>query len=275
MVRFGKGKVLYEVGSGPLKRPRLERDSESYRRIPGMTPLPDGGRFATTRWSVVAAAGGRTGDGAAGEALESLCRTYWYPLYAYVRRTGRGADDAADLVQGFFASILERRAVAAADRERGRFRAFLLASMDHYVANEWRKASAQKRGGGKVAVGLDFEDGERRYGLEPSHEMTADRIYEKRWALTLIEAAMGRLRAEYAARGRGDLYDALAGSIGGEGDEGYGAVGRRLGMTEGAVKVAVHRLRKRCRELLREEVGQTVAGEAEIDDELRHLFGAV
>ena len=243
--------------------------------MPGMAPLPDGGRFATTRWSVVAAAGGTAGGEGVGEALETLCRTYWYPLYAYVRRSGRDTDAAADLVQGFFASLLERHAVGAADRQRGRFRAFMLASMDHYIANEWRKAAAQKRGGGRVMAGLDFADGERRYGLEPAHEMTPDRIYEKRWALTLIEAAMGRLRAEYESRGRGAMYEALAELIGGAGDDGYAAVGARLGMTEGAVKVAVHRMRKRCRQLLREEVAQTVAGEAEIDEELRHLFGAV
>jgi RNA polymerase sigma-70 factor (ECF subfamily) len=240
-----------------------------------MNPPAGGGRFATTRWSVVAAAGGTGGEAEAGAALETLCRTYWYPLYAYVRRKGRGPDDAADLVQGFFVSLLERHGVAAADRGRGRFRTFLLASLDHYVANEWRRAAAQKRGGGAVVVGLDFSDGERRYGLEPSHDLTPDRVFERRWALALIDAAMSRLRAEYESRGRGNVYEALSDLIGGDGAEGYAGVGRRLGMTEAAVKVAVHRLRKRCRELLREEVGQTVASEAEVDDELRHLFGAV
>jgi RNA polymerase sigma-70 factor (ECF subfamily) len=237
-------------------------------------PTPtDGGRFATTRWSIVAAAG--ASGSKAGDAMETLCRTYWYPLYAYVRRKGRSPDDAADLVQGFFASLLERRAVAAADPARGRFRAFLLASLDHYVANEWRRATAQKRGGGAVLVGLDFADGERRYALEPSHDLTPDRIYEHRWALALIDAALSRLRAEYASRGRAELFDALAGLIGGDSDQAYADVAARLGMTEGAAKVAVHRLRKRCRELLREEVGQTVADDADVDDELRHLFGAV
>jgi RNA polymerase sigma-70 factor (ECF subfamily) len=237
-----------------------------------------GGRFATTRWSVVVAAGQKAGgddEDARRAALETLCRAYWYPLYVYARRKGHAAEDAADLVQGFFASLLERRAVARADRERGRFRSFLLASLDHYMANEWRRATAQKRGGGAVLVGLDFDDGERRYGLEPSHHLTPDRVYERRWALTLIDAAMGRLRAEYEARDRGDLFAALAGLISGERDEAFAQVAGRLGMSEGAVKVAVHRLRKRCRELLREEVAQTVAGEAEVDDELRHLLDAV
>jgi RNA polymerase sigma-70 factor (ECF subfamily) len=240
----------------------------------GMPPSTHGGRFATTRWSIVAAAGQPAGS-KAGDALEILCRTYWYPLYAYVRRKGRSPDDAADLVQGFFASLLERRAVAAADRARGRFRAFLLASLDHYMANEWRRATAQKRGGGSVLVGPDFSDGERRYALEPPHDLTPDRIFERRWALALIDAATSRLRAEYEGRGRADLFDALAGLIGGEGEEAYAHVAKRLGMTGGAVKVAVHRLRKRCRELLREEVGQTVVDDADVDDELRHLFGAV
>ena len=234
-----------------------------------------GGRFATTRWSVVVAAGQKAGGDDARAALETLCRTYWYPLYVYARRKGHAAEDAADLVQGFFASLLERRAVARADRERGRFRSFLLASLDHYLANEWRRATAQKRGGGAVLVGLDFDDGERRYGLEPSHHLTPDRVYERRWALTLIDAAMGRLRAEYQARDRGDLFATLAGLISGERDEAYAGVAGRLGMSEGAVKVAVHRLRKRCRELLREEVAQTVAGEAQVDDELGHLLDAV
>ena len=233
-----------------------------------------GGRFLTTRWSVVVEAGHGGGSKAA-DALETLCRTYWYPLYAYVRRKGHDADGAADLVQGFFASLLERRAVATADRDRGRFRAFLLASLDHFLANEWRRATAQKRGGGRVLGGLDFGDGERRYSLEPSHEATPDRVYDRRWALTLIDSAMSRLREEYVARGRGDLFDALSGMIGGDAEEAYAQVAARVGMSENAIKVAVHRLRKRCRELLREEVGQTVAGEAEVDDELRHLFGAV
>jgi RNA polymerase sigma factor (sigma-70 family) len=234
-----------------------------------------GGRFATTRWSVVVAAGQKAGGEDARAALETLCRAYWYPLYVYARRKGHAAEDAADLVQGFFASLLERRAVGRADRERGRFRSFLLASMDHFIANEWRRATAQKRGGGAVMVGLDFDDGERRYDLEPSHHLTPDRVYERRWALTLIDAAMARLRDEYEARGRGDLFAELAGLISGERDEAYAGVAGRLGMSEGAVKVAVHRLRKRCRELLRDEVAQTVAGEADVDDELRHLLDAV
>jgi RNA polymerase sigma factor (sigma-70 family) len=241
------------------------------------TPV-EGGRFATTRWSVVVAAGREAADGGAGDpraALETLCRTYWYPLYAYARRKGHVAEEAADLVQGFFASLLERRVVARADRERGRFRTFLLASLDHFMANQWREASAQKRGGGAVIVSLDFDDGERRYGFEPSHRLTPERVYERRWALTLIDTAMARLRAEYEARGRGELFDALSGLISGERDEAYAEAGRRLGMTEGAVKVAVHRLRKRCRELLREEVAQTVAGQGDVDDELKHLLDAV
>ena len=167
-----------------------------------------GGRFATTRWSVVVAAGRNAGDGdhddgTRREALETLCRTYWYPLYVYARRKGHAPEHAADLVQGFFTSLLERQAVARADRQRGRFRSFLLASFDHYMANEHRRATAQKRGGGAVIVGLDFDDGERRYGLEPSHHLTPDRVYERRWALTVLARAVGSVAEDTARRGRG------------------------------------------------------------------------
>jgi RNA polymerase sigma-70 factor (ECF subfamily) len=246
------------------------------------TPSTKGGcgQFATTRWSVVVAAGReRDGDNATSvrRALETLCRAYWYPLYAYVRRKGHPPDDAADLVQGFFASFLERHAVAAADPDRGRFRAFLLASLDHFTANQWRRDNALKRGGGRTthSLDVDFGDGERRYATEPAHDLTPDRIYEQRWALTVIDAATSRLRDEYAARGKAPVFDALIGLIGGDRGEAYAEVAGRLSMTEGAVKVAAHRMRGRLRELLRAAVAETVADESDIDEELRHLFAAV
>lgn len=236
-----------------------------------------GGQFATTRWSVVFAAGRELGaEGSQSRrALEELCGGYWYPLYAYVRRNGHRPEDAADLVQGFFVSLLERNDLAAVDPARGRFRAFLLACFDHFIANRARHDRAQKRGGGKVLAGLDFEEGERRYVLEPAHELTPQRVYERRWALSVIDAAMAKLRGEYEARGKGAVFEALSDLIAGTAEEGYAAAGRKVGMSEGAVKVAVHRLRKRCRELLREEVRQTVADEADVDDELAHLLASL
>jgi DNA-directed RNA polymerase specialized sigma24 family protein len=192
-----------------------------------------------------------------------------------VRRKGHQPDDAADLVQGFFVSLLERGAIAAADPERGRFRAFLLASLDHHISNQRRHDHALKRGGGETVLGLDFSDGERRYTLEPAHDLTPDRVFDQRWALALIDAAMVHVRGEYDARGKAALFDALSPLLGGDHADTYAKLAAQLSMTEGALKVAVHRLRQRCRELVRQEVAQTVADPAEIDEELRHLFGAV
>jgi RNA polymerase sigma-70 factor (ECF subfamily) len=239
-----------------------------------MTAPEGNARFATTRWTVVARAGDVPRTPAARDALATLCRTYWYPLYAYARRRGDSPDDAADLVQGFFAALLERDALAAADRARGRFRAFLLASFDHFAANEWRREAAEKRGGGRTVVGLDFAEGERRFGIEPSHDLTPQRLFERRWAQSLVDDAMARLRDEYEARGRLDWFDAIAPVVGGAGEDAYAEIAGRLNSTEGAVKVAVHRFRARCRELLRDAVARTVADDAEVDDELRELFGA-
>lgn len=243
--------------------------------MPAMATTTPGGRFETTHWSVVVAAGRDDRDSQSRRALETLCRTYWYPLYAYVRRKGHQPGDAADLVQGFFASLLERHAIAAADPHRGRFRAFLLSSLDHFFANQWRHDHAQKRGGGTTVLSLDFEAGERRFSREPWHDLTPDRVYERRWALTLIDTATARLRDEYANRGKAELFDALAPYVAGEGDGSYAEVAGPLGMSEGAIKVAVHRLRARLREILRQEVAQTVADAGDVDEELGHLFGAV
>jgi RNA polymerase sigma-70 factor (ECF subfamily) len=230
-------------------------------------------RFASTRWSLVLAAGERASPDAH-EALEVLCRTYWYPLYAFARRLGYSAADAQDLTQAFFTRLLEKDYLQEADRQRGKFRSFLLACFQHFVSKERQRARAQKRGGGRTALPLDFETAESRYNLEPSHDRTAERIYERRWALTLLDQALARLRQEFVDAGKDKVFAQLKGFLTGEAVP-YRQVGAELDMTEGAVKVAVHRLRRRFRELLLAEVGQTVARPDDVDDELRHLFTAV
>lgn len=233
------------------------------------------GQFTSTHWSVVLLAGQRAtpqGD----EALAKLCQTYWYPLYAYVRRQGVEPHDAQDLTQEFFARLLAKNYLGQVRREKGKFRSFLLASLKHFLANEWDRARAQKRGGGKTIVSLDDPSVETRYGLEPADVLTAEKIYERRWALTLLDQVLAGLRDEYARSGRAGVFEQLKEFLtGGKGSVSYAEVAERLRMTEGAVKVAVHRLRRRYRELLRAEVAHTVASPGEIDDEIRHLFAAL
>ncbi|MDJ0523509.1 MAG: sigma-70 family RNA polymerase sigma factor [Planctomycetota bacterium] len=233
-------------------------------------------RFHTTRWSLVAAASAGEGEQARA-ALEELCAAYWYPLYAFQRRRGSDIEEASDLVQGFFAALLEKGYVAQADKDRGRFRTFLMTALRHFASKEWAKAKALKRGGGKAQLSLDFEDGERRYQLEPSGGVTAEALFERRWALTLIERALERLAAEHrgASSEKAERFEALRPYLSGRGAEPYRDVGLRLGMTETAVKVAVHRMKGRYRDLLRDEIAQTVGAEAEIDDEIRRLMGAL
>lgn len=232
------------------------------------------GRFATTHWSIVVAAG-RPEDPAAQEALATLCAEYWYPLYAYVRRRGYQAAEAQDLTQGFIVHLLEHNAVQAADQSRGRFRSFLLSSLHHYLANQWRHDQAAKRGGGRIRS-LDLNDGERRYLEEPANELTPERIYERRWAMTLLQKAVATLRSDYEAAGKGPLFDVLKAYLGGDAAAvPYRDLATQLGTTEGAVKVAVHRLRQRCRECLRQTISDTVASPADIDEELRFLFQVV
>jgi RNA polymerase sigma-70 factor (ECF subfamily) len=209
-------------------------------------------------------------------ALEELCRTYWYPLYAFVRRQGHGPAEAQDLTQEFLARLLARQDLAAVDRAKGKFRSFLLASLTHFLANEWDKARARKRGGGQAPVSLDAETAEARYRLEPADTMSADRVFERRWALTLLDQVLERLRAEAVAEGKGQRFEALkAALVGDEAALPYARIAARLGLSEGAVKVAVHRLRQRYRELLRAEIANTVAGPEQVDEELRHLFQAL
>jgi RNA polymerase sigma-70 factor (ECF subfamily) len=229
--------------------------------------------FATTRWSLIAAA--RDPDAPeARQALAELCGLYWYPLYAYIRRRGHDHAGAEDLTQGFFAHLLERHDWAAADPARGRFRSFLLAACQHFLANEHDRATAQKRGSGRQPLSLDFADADGRYAREPAHDQTPERLFERRWALTLLEQVLAGLREEYESSGKGRLFEALKGSLGGP-EVPYAAVAADLGLSEGAVKVAAHRLRQRYRDRLRAAIAETVAGEEQVDEELRDLFAAL
>jgi len=228
------------------------------------------GIFSTTHWSVVLAAG-KEDSPAAEAALERLCRTYWYPLYVFVRRKGQSPHDAQDLTQEFFARFLEKRFVSLADQSRGKFRTFLLRSLEHFLINEWTKARAAKRGGVTKTISWDEQEAEQRYLLELVDGTAPDKAYEKRWAMSLLEQVMERLREEFKSE-RTDLFEALKTTVWGEAtDASYQQIGAKLGMGEGAVKVAAHRMRHRYRDLLRAEVGHTVATSDEVDEELRYL----
>jgi RNA polymerase sigma factor (sigma-70 family) len=230
--------------------------------------------FATTHWSVVLAAGQST-DAQATEALEQLCRAYWYPLYAYVRREGSSAVDAQDLTQEFFARLLEKNYLAQVAPQKGKFRSFLLAALRHFLADQRDRARAVKRGGGADCLSLDAQSAEERYRLEPVDRMDAEKIFERRWAMTLLRQALIRLRDENIASGKTEMFERLKDFVAGESDISCGEAATQLGLTESAVKSAVHRLRQRYRELVREEVAHTVDDPAEIDAELRHLIGVV
>lgn len=233
---------------------------------------PAAGHFATTHWSLVLTAQ-QLDSSRAFEALSQLCRAYWYPLYAYVRRRGYDAHEAQDLTQEFFARLLEKDSLASVAREKGKFRSFLLASMNHFLAKEWNRAHRQKRGGGCVIVSLNDDSAENRYRQEPATDLAADKLFERRWAMTLLDGAMARLRQEFHAAGKAALFDELKGFIsGGRTEERYAGVAARLKLSEGAVKIAVHRLRKRYGQILREEIAQTVSIPEEVEEEIRHLF---
>jgi RNA polymerase sigma-70 factor (ECF subfamily) len=231
-------------------------------------------RFATTQWSVVLAAA--HDPAGAGDALADLCATYWYPLYAHVRRRGHDEHDARDLTQGFFAALLERGFLRRVDRDRGRFRGFLVTAFRRFVKDEREKDRAIKRGGGARILSLDFEDGESRYRREPADDLTPERIYERQWALTVLDRVLFRLREEHAAAGRGAVFRVLAPYLEGASPTlPYADAAERLETSVGAVKVTVHRLRRRYRALLREEIARTVSDLAEVEDELRHLVTAL
>ncbi len=232
-------------------------------------------KFALTRWSVVLAAGSNDSVRAR-DALEKLCRAYWHPIFAFVRRQGHSPHDSQDLTQEFFARLLAKNYLGAVDRSRGRFRSFLLASLKHFLANEWDKAGAQKRGGHQILIPINVQSAETSYSLDPADNATAEKTFERRWALTLLDQVLGRLRAEYGKDGKTRLFEQLKATLTGERRTiAYAEIGERLGMSEGAVKVAVHRLRQRYREVLREEIAETVAGPEEVEEEIRALFSAL
>ena len=227
--------------------------------------------FVTTHWSVVLTAA-RSDTTRARAALENLCQAYWHPLYAYVRRRGYSPEDAQDLTQAFFARLLKGNAVATVAPEKGRFRSFLLASMNHFLADEWDKARAQKRGGGRL-ISFDLQSAETRLGEIPVENFTPEKAFEHRWATTLLEQVYQRLRDGYAAQGKAALFDTLRITLAGKSIAApYAELARQLNMNEGAVKVAVHRLRQRYRALLREIIADTVSTADEVEDELRYLF---
>jgi RNA polymerase sigma-70 factor (ECF subfamily) len=233
------------------------------------------GAFSTTHWSVVLAAG-RTQSPEVSEALDRLCRAYWPPLYSYVRRKGHGPDDAQDLVQEFFARFLEHKYVRFADRSRGRFRTFLLSAFQHFLVNEWKHANRRKRGGGSRPVSIDAQDTENFFLAELADNRSPDKAFERRWALTLLGRVLDQLQAEFVSDERGHLFDELKGFLSGSAcDSSYAELGGRLGMTEGNLKVTVHRLRRRYRELLRREISMTVNDPELIDDEIRQLRAAL
>jgi len=232
-------------------------------------------RFTTTHWSVVLLAG-LADSPQANEALEKLCRTYWYPLYVYVRRQGNSPEDAQDLTQIFFSRLLEKNYCAKADRDRGKFRTFLLGSLKNFLVNEWKRAGRLKRGGGVEFLSLDANVAENRYAAEPANESNPDAAYEKRWAVTLIEQVLTVLRQEFNAADKARLFEELKGFIWGDKSAAsYAEIAGPLNLTEGTVKVAVHRLRQRFRQLLRAEVAHTVARPEDVDGELRHLIAVV
>ena len=229
--------------------------------------------FPTTRWTLVAAAGDPQRKEAR-SALVSLCEAYWYPLYAYVRRRGYPADQAQDLTQEFFVRVLDGRYLDRADPDKGRFRAFILTSVKFFLADEADRNRAQKRGGGNL-LSLEILSGEERYQRDPGHNETPDRIFERHWALSVLDGVIDRLRAEFVQHGRRDHFDRLKGFLLDQADTPYAALAREMGTSEGALKVAIHRLRRRYRELFRQEIAATVADPADVESELRFLAGAL
>jgi len=230
--------------------------------------------FPRTRWSVVLAARQRAPESAV--ALETICRAYWYPLYAFVRRSGCSPEDAEDLTQEFFCRLLERRWLDAADRQKGRLRTFLIVAMKRFMAKEWRRAAAQRRGGGQSQVSLNTTIAESRYAAAPPPSLAAEAVFDREWALTLLGLTLERLRAEFAAAGKPGDFEALKGCLThARGAIDYAAAAERLGASQGAARVAVHRLRKRFREVYREEISQTLADGTDLDAEMRHLAAAL
>jgi RNA polymerase sigma-70 factor (ECF subfamily) len=230
--------------------------------------------FVTTRWSVVLRAGGVTEPDAA-QALGQLYEAYWYPLYAYIRRRGHGPEPARDFVQEVFLRLLENNQLSSVAPERGRFRSYLLTAVNHLLAGDWQRQNRVKRGGGIAPVELDALAAEERYRVEPPDACSPEKLYDRRWALALLDRVFARLRAEWEAAGKGAMFDGLRGFLSGEDAQGYAAAGAAVGLSEGAARVTVHRLRQQYRERLRDEIAQTVDEPGRVDDELRHLLAAL
>ena len=231
--------------------------------------------FVTTRWTMVLSAG-RKSSPHSERALAELCQTYWYPLYAFVRRQGRTKEDAEDLVQTFFARFLEKNYLEGLAAERGKFRAFLLAALKHFLANEWDRVQAQKRGGGAEHLSLNWQDADERFHLDPPDPTNPERLFDREWALALLDRVIARLAAECARDGKADLFTQAKGFLTvSSAAIPYGEAAKQLGVDEGTLRVAVHRLRKRYRELLRDEIAQTLAEPGQVDEELRSLLAAL
>jgi RNA polymerase sigma-70 factor (ECF subfamily) len=233
-----------------------------------------GAEFRTTSWSlIVAAAAAPTTD--ARQALATLCQTYWNPVYAFIRRNGHDPDKAQDLTQEFFARLIEKNYLEEADRQRGRFRSFLLTSVTHFLANAWDRERAQKRGGGQMPVSIDTAAAEQWYIPAVVDATTPENLFERRWALALLERVMSRLRVEYAAAGKKEQCSVLEGFLNQESDDAYKKAAERLGVSTGALRMSVHRMRRKYRALLRAEIAETVAGTEEIDEEIRFLLSTL
>jgi len=230
--------------------------------------------FATTHWTVVLAAG-QQHTPQSDQALEQLCRTYWFPLYAYVRRQGYAKADAEDLTQAFFARFLAKNYLVGLAAEQGRFRAFLLASLKHFLINEWKKSQTQKRGGGEAVLSLDWATADTKFQVASTAEPSPDKAFDREWALALLAKVIERLEQECAAEGKAKVFEQLKMFLmAGRAESAQVEVAKTIGMEEGAVRVAIHRLRKRYRVLLREEIAQTLADDSMVEEELRALFGA-
>ena len=248
----------------------MDRSDESKKNEALQLAHPSDG-FDTTHWSIVLQAARSSSESE--KAMAELCQAYWLPLYAYARRRVHDPHKAQDLIQGFFAKLLEKNYLKTADPALGRFRAFLLTALKAFMANEWDKEHAQKRGGGKVALSLDFEEGERHFHFEPSDSLTPEQVFTRNWVRTLLDHVLNQLRCEFETAGKADEFAQLQAFITPCSDEiKIAAVAERLGMSDGAVRVAVHRLRKRYRKVLREEIAKTIADVDDVEDEIRGLF---
>lgn len=238
-------------------------------------PHPGGSPAASaTQWSLIGAAG----DAASPrheEALEALARRYWYPVYAFARRQGSSPEDACDLTQGFWAGLIERNALARADPARGRFRTFLLTCFKNYLRNEHQRRTTIRRGGGREGIPIDAPSAENRYRIEPATQISPDQLFDRQWALTTLDQALGSVRVEYAAAGKSELHDRLRSLLWEDPQETYAALAARTGMTEAAIKMAVVRLRKRCRQALLDEIARTVGRSEDVEEEYQHLLAAL